>query len=97
MTSTGSKLLIAIIVVIVIAGGVWYAMAHNSGPTSSNGDASQIANATMTPAPTIAPTPTPTPNTTIDEDIANIDAQLKAMDTDSKSVDASMNDKQVAQ
>lgn len=89
MSTTGSKIGLTILVIVLIALGVWYATTMTNNQ-DVYGDVSEQGNAA-------AATIRPTPPTSIDEDMATIDAQLKAMENDSASIDASLNDTPISQ
>ncbi len=82
--SSGSKFIIAVIVVALIGVGVYYATRNTSAPAPV-ADNTQVE---KTPA-------ADTSDSSIDSDTAALDAQIKASANDTTSVDSGINDKSV--
>jgi cytoskeletal protein RodZ len=100
--STSTKSIIIFLIVVLILLGVWWMLAGKSQPTPAQ-SAPVTQNVTTTTSAGQAPSPATSvagrddSNTSLDQDLNSVDAQLKVVDTNSASVDQSLNDKPVAQ
>jgi hypothetical protein len=88
--SNGSKVALAIVVIALIAGGYWYS--QKSATTSDT--AAETPKESNNVQAVASPTPS---NTTPEEDMAAVDAQISAYSANSASVSNAINDKPVAQ
>src|SRR5579863_8543119 len=105
--SQNAKIVTAIVVILVIAGGAWafVAMRNNSqmagnsayqapsSPTAQEQTPPQTNNPTAAPAPA-APAATDNSNASIDQDMSGIDGQMTGLNSDSANVDSSMGQQQ---
>jgi cytoskeletal protein RodZ len=96
------RILIIIIVLALIGGGVWWYIQQQ---------AVTPAPATDTVSQSVSPSPSPVAQTSTEgqisvkdssdtaftKDLATVDAQLKALDTDSANADQGLNDQQISQ
>jgi hypothetical protein len=99
--SNSTKSILIFLVIVLILLGLWYVLSGKNQPTMSSKE-SELA-ATVSSTAQVKPTPADVisqgdnSNTTLDQDLSNIDVQLKAVSTNSGAVDQSFNDKPVAQ
>ncbi len=85
--SNGMK--VGIVAILLIALGAWYA---NSNSGSAPTEGSQPTTSSESAGQTMGSS-----DQSIDQDVASIDASLKALDSDSANADASLSDKPVTQ
>lgn len=83
------KVILVVVVIAIIALVYWYSTS-SSTPSVPSPTASSAAVTNSQGSTSVAPT-------TAEQDVAAIDAQLKALDSSSASIDAAINDKPVAQ
>jgi hypothetical protein len=89
-----SRIIIWLVVIIVIALGVWYFWSgSNNAPVSQTSTAPSSA----TTGTQTTPASGGTSNAALNQQSASIDAQLQGASSDSASVDQSLNDKPVTQ
>ncbi len=91
-----------LIVLIVAAGIIWFAMGNKSiapaVPGYSGTPASPTAETITPPTSAVLPTPpTDDSNAALNQDLTSIDSQLNGLASDSASVDQGLNDQPVTQ
>ncbi len=92
MSST-TKIIIALVVVIILGLGIWGYMDKKAPvvPGTPNNSGGEPINAV------VGVTAQNSTDASLDSDMANIDASMKALENDSASADQSLNDKPVSQ
>ena len=87
--SNGSKVTLAIVVIVVLGAIVYFLTASSSAtPTPTQ---------TSTPTPTATVSANPQSNTTVEQDIASVDAMFGAFGDNVASVDSALSDKAISQ
>jgi hypothetical protein len=103
MSNTSKMVMWLLIVLIVVAGIVWFAMGNKNAiaPSAPGYSGTPASPATETTAPSTAqalPTPpTDDSNAAITQDLTVINSQVSGLATDSASIDQGLNDQPVTQ
>jgi zona occludens toxin (predicted ATPase) len=98
--SNSTKAILIFLVVVLIVLGIWYLVAGKNQPAPAQNPATAQTAVTTTqtqsmPADSISQSGSS--DASFSADLNSIDAQLKVVDTNSASVDQSLNDKPIAQ
>lgn len=83
--SKSTKLMLSILVLLIVAGGLYYWFVYRAGMTPVTG-------AEFNESSTTLPSGSSTTDTSLQQDTAAIDAQLKGLSSDSTSVQSSMDE-----
>ena len=90
------KITLWILVVIVVAGGIyyWYQNARSNAPAAPT----PVATSTGNGAPaSVLPSGSDTSDAALNQDLSGMDTQLSAMSADTASIDSGMNDQPIPQ
>lgn len=89
--STTLKTVLAIVILVVVAGGIYFGMQWYQGSKDAQGTA------VFSSEPAVLPTGDSSTDDSLAKDAASIDATLKALDVDSASAAASIKESQAVQ
>jgi hypothetical protein len=102
--SKTSKIVLWIVILVVIVGGVWFALSRNKGGqqamvspaqpttpvTTQNQNPATPQTPSVAPSATQTTSPTDTSNAALGQDLTNIDSQINGLNSDSANVDQSL-------
>jgi hypothetical protein len=97
--SISTKSIIIFLVVVLVIAGLWYVLAGKSQSVyPQNSAVSQsVTTSTGQPRPSDSVSTRDNSNASLDQDLSSVDAQLNAINSNSASVDQSLNDTPVSQ
>jgi hypothetical protein len=96
MSST-TKTIVWIVIVVIVILGIWYFVQLKSQPSNSQIDSSVASAAQQSAVDNYQPSPKNVSDDSVDKDMTNIDANIKALDNDSAQADQSLNDQPISQ